>query len=258
MTGHRRSRLLSLVAPIAVWQAAVSTGVVSPSILPPPLVIAEATLGSLGDPSFQGHVVTTLRRTAIASAFASTLGTVIGFAMAANQRVRDVLSPVAAAVFALPTIALFPLLILVLGSTERAIVFTAAIGAFVLVLWNARNGARAVDPVYVDVAVDNGATSRYDLFREVWLPGSLPLVLVGLRLGLSMSLLVVTAVEFVAADSGLGYVLWISWLSYRLPEMYAALVVVGAFGVVITYGLGYLKDWLVPWDADVDRAIVAP
>ncbi|MEF8781117.1 MAG: ABC transporter permease subunit, partial [Haloferacaceae archaeon] len=106
--------------------------------------------------------------------------------------------------------------------------------------------------VYVDVARDNGATSTYALFREVLLPGSLPIVFTGLRLGVSTSFLIVISVELIAGNDGLGYFLWVSWNTYQLHELYAALVVVGAFGILITYGLERLQRYLVPWNADVD------
>jgi NitT/TauT family transport system permease protein len=130
-----------------------------------------------------------------------------------------------------------------------AIVFTAVLGATVLVLWNARTGARTIGSVYVDVARDNGATSTYALYREVLLPGAMPLVLVGIRLGLSTSLLIVVAVEFVAGGDGLGYVLWTAWLAYRLADLWAALVAVGTIGVAVTYGLAAIQRFLVPWNA---------
>jgi NitT/TauT family transport system permease protein len=257
MDRYRSLQLLSLLVPVAVWQLAVGVfGVVSPAILPPPLVIAQNTVASLTDAAFLNHAAVTVRRTVVASAFASVFGTLLGLAMGWTPRLKAVLSPLAAAVFALPTIALLPLVILVLGSTERALVFTAALGAFFLVLWNAMNGARDVETVYLDVARDNGATSRYTLFREVLLPGALPLVLVGVRLGLSTSLLIVVAVEFIVGSAGLGHFLYVSWVAYRLPDVYTTLVVVGAFGIAITYGLAFVQYYLVPWRDTVRRTLV--
>jgi ABC-type nitrate/sulfonate/bicarbonate transport system permease component len=258
MVGSKRTRVLTLLAPILLWQGAVSTGLISPTVLPPPLVIGKRTFTVLSEPGFIDHMLLTLRRTALAAGFASMAGVPIGFGMAANRRLRNLLSPVISAIFALPVIAMFPLLILVLGSTETALVFTAAIGAFILVVWNARNGAKAIDPAYVEVARNNGATSRWALLREVWLPGSLPLVFVGLRLGLSMSLLIVTGVEFVAGNDGLGYVLWISWQSAVLPDLYATLVVIGAIGITVTDGLALLRNRLIPWDDTGERTVIGP
>jgi NitT/TauT family transport system permease protein len=252
MYRDRLYQLGSLLALLVAWELAVGVlGVVSPSVLPTPAVVAATVVQSLGTGRFQTHLATTLWRTVVAAGLASVCGVTVGLAMGWNRNVNAALSPLFAALFPLPAITLFPLLILLLGSDERALVFTAALGAFFLVLWNSANGVRNIDAVYFEVASDNGVGSSYALFREVLLPGSLPLVLVGLRLGLSTSLLIVIAVEFVAGDRGLGYVLWVSWTSYQLPVMYATLVVVGAVGALITYGLAFLSHRLLPWKPDV-------
>ncbi|AOW80722.1 binding-protein-dependent transport system inner membrane protein [Halodesulfurarchaeum formicicum] len=258
MVGPKLTRTLSLALPIVLWQGAVSAGLLDPTFVPPPIEIGQRTLHLLTEANFRGHVYATLRRTGLAAGSSALFGIPIGFAMAANKRIRAVLSPVISAIFALPVIALFPLLILVMGSTEAALVFTGAVGSFILIVWNARNGAKAIDPVYLEVARDNGARSRLAQLREVWLPGALPLVFVGLRLGLSMSLLIVTAVEFVAGTDGLGYVLWISWQASVLPDLYATLVVIGAIGVLVTDGLATLRTRLIPWDRMGDHTIINP
>ncbi|MFW6458345.1 MAG: ABC transporter permease [Halodesulfurarchaeum sp.] len=258
MDWRRRYQLVSLLAPIVLWQAVVSFGIVSTAVLPPPIAIAGRTVTLFGEAGFLEHLIATLRRTALASVFATFGGSLVGFAMAAHRTVRAVLSPVVAAIFALPVVAMFPLVILVLASEGAAIVFTAAVGSFILVVWNARNGARSVDPVFLEVARDNGARSPLALLREVWLPGALPLVFVGARLGLSMSLLIVVAVEFIAGNDGLGYVLWISWQAYQLPGLYATLVVVGGIGLAITEGLARLRERVIPWDQNGHDVVVGP
>jgi len=258
MVVSKEARLLTLLVPVALWQGVVSAGIVSASVLPPPIIIAQRTVSLLGEQAFHEHLFRSVRRTVLAAGVAALVGVPVGFAMAANRRIRNTLSPIISAIFALPVIALFPLIILILGSNEAAIVFTAAVGSFILLVWNARNGADAIDPAYLEVATDQGATSRLSLLKEVWLPGSLPLVLVGLRLGLSMSLLIVTGVEFVAGNSGLGYVLWISWQTGLEPKMYATLVVIGVLGILIADGLTLLRRRLIPWDQASDRTVLGP
>lgn len=244
----------SVVAALLVWQLAVGVfGAVSPSVLPAPTAIGSRTVVLLADPSFLAHVAATVRRTIIASAFAAGFGVVIGVAMGYSDTVRALLGPIFSALYPLPVVALLPLLLLVFGRGDAALIFTAAFGGFFLVAWNAMSGAGGIESVYVDVARDNGATSTYALFREVLLPGSLPVVFTGLRLGLSTSFLIVISVELIAGNNGLGYVMWVSWNTYRLADLYASLVVIGALGMVITYGLASLQRVLVPWDEDTPR-----
>ncbi|MUV90443.1 ABC transporter permease subunit [Halapricum sp. CBA1109] len=254
MDDARLYQACSLAVSLLVWELAVGVfGLLSPTMLPPPSTVASNTAALLAAASFRAHLLDTVYRTLLAAVVGSVLGTAVGLAMGWNRRLKSVLSPLAAAVFPLPTIALLPLVILLVGSNQRALIVTAALGTFFVVLWNAMTGARGIESAHVDVARDNGVTSIARLIREVLLPGSLPLVFVGLRLGLNTSLLITVAAELVAGDSGLGYVLWVSWMSYQIPDLYAALVCASALGVAFTYGIAALYRVAVPWSSDVRR-----
>lgn len=244
----------SAVAVLLLWQLSVDVvGLISPSVLPAPTAIAITTATLATDAGFLAHVGSTLRRTVIASVFAAGFGIVLGLAMGWSDTVRSLLGPIFSALYPLPVVALLPLLILIFGRGDGALIFAAAFGGFFLVAWNAMSAAGGIESVYFDVARDNDATSTYALFREVLLPGSLPVVFTGLRLGLSTSFLIVISVELIAANDGLGYFMWVSWNTYQLAELYASVVVIGAFGIAITYGLEQLQGYLVPWEEETPR-----
>ncbi|AUX08791.1 ABC transporter permease [Halalkaliarchaeum desulfuricum] len=255
MRGRKLAAQFGSVAVVLLfWQLSVDVfGLVSPSVLPAPTAIAVQTAALGVDAGFLAHVASTLRRTVIASVFAAGFGIVIGLAMGWNDTVRSLLGPIFSALYPLPVVALLPLLILIFGRGDGALIFAAAFGGFFLVAWNAMSGAGGIESVYFDVARDNDATSTYALFREVLLPGSLPVVFTGLRLGLSTSFLIVISVELIAANDGLGYFMWVSWNTYQLGELYASVVVIGAFGIAITYGLERLQGYLVPWEEETPR-----
>ncbi len=247
MYHDRLYQTASIVAGLVAWQLAVGT-VVSTDVVLAPTTIAAHTLTLLGEESFVTHVSATLRRTLLASVAATVVGVTVGTSMGWSERVKTALAPLFSAVYPIPVISLLPLVILVVGTGGGAIVFTAALGGYFVMLWNAMNGARQVRSIYVDAAVDNGATGRVALFREVLLPGSLPAIFVGLRLATNTALLLVISAELLIGDSGLGYFLWVSYRTYSLPDVYAALVLAGLVGVGITYGLGRVEETLVAWN----------
>jgi ABC-type nitrate/sulfonate/bicarbonate transport system permease component len=84
----------------------------------------------------------------------------------------------------------------------------------------------------------------------VILPAALPAIFTGLRLGLGLALVALVAVEFIAAKSGLGHLVYRHWQMLSTPEMYAAFVLVGALGLVLTRGLRALQTRLLAWRAD--------
>jgi NitT/TauT family transport system permease protein len=79
------------------------------------------------------------------------------------------------------------------------------------------------------------------------LPAALPAVFTGLRVSAGMSVVVVTAVEFVASDTGLGYLIWNSWQLFQPERMYVGLIVVSLVGALLTGLLLVLERLLLPW-----------
>ena len=89
------------------------------------------------------------------------------------------------------------------------------------------------------------------MFRKVVLPSTLPYIFTGLRLSLGVSLIIIVATEFVAANKGIGFLIWISWQSLVTEKMYAGLIVIAVLGLLFTYGLEKLGRMLMPWGRDI-------
>jgi ABC-type nitrate/sulfonate/bicarbonate transport system permease component len=156
------------------------------------------------------------------------------------------LGPLFTALYALPKIAILPLLLLIFGLTETPRILAVAISVFFVLQINTLAGVRQVDAKVLEAATAYGAAGL-KRFRFVILPGALPFVFSGLRVAAGMAVIVVTSVEFVASDSGLGYLIWNSWQLFQPEQMYVGLVVVSLLGAVMT-GLIILAERLaVPW-----------
>jgi NitT/TauT family transport system permease protein len=108
------------------------------------------------------------------------------------------------------TSALFPLFILWFGLGETSKVMTIMIGVVFLVLINTVTGVKAIDPVLLKAARDLGANQR-QIFMKVVIPGALPNIFTGLRLGAGMALILVFITEIEATKAGLGFLLWESY-----------------------------------------------
>jgi len=143
-----------------------------------------------------------------------------------------------------------PLVSFVLPRGETALIVTAAVTSFFLVSFTTLEGVRQIDPLVVEAARHYGAGGRR-LFTAVLLPGALPYVFTGLRLGLGYALIVVVAVEIVAASRGLGALLWLSWQVLKVEDMYATFLVIAGLGAVLSYGLAALRARLLPWAQDL-------
>jgi NitT/TauT family transport system permease protein len=88
------------------------------------------------------------------------------------------------------------------------------------------------------------------MFTDVAVPGALPHIMTGLKLGMGVALLVIVSAEFVGAHSGVGYVIWTSWQVFQVEKMYVGLVCIAVIGFVSAVLLHWLERVLVPWKRD--------
>ncbi len=244
--------LVGLVA-LSLWEGAARLGLLPSLYMPAPSEIAEALWTSIVRGELGSNLWATLTRVVPGLVIGVVPGLLLGVAMGRSRSVRAVVDPLIAAVHPIPKIALLPLFMIVLGIGEASRIAVVAIAAFFPMLINAMAGVRRISPLYFEVARNYGA-SRLKVFTRVVLPGSLPMVLSGLRLSANVAFLVTIAVEIVAADSGLGALIWLSWEVLRVELLYAVLVVISLFGVTLNLGLGGLATWLAPWQATMEEA----
>ena len=122
----------------------------------------------------------------------------------------------------------------------------AFVGVLYPVLLNAIVGVKSVDPVLVKAARDMGAGGR-QLFWEVMLPGSLPMVIAGLKLGSGVAFILVVASEMLYGQSGLGFQVQDSASILQMNGVFAALLVLCALGVLLFFAVDRLERWAIPW-----------
>jgi len=173
-------------------------------------------------------------------------GVALGLAMGLFWPVRVFLMPIAAAVYAIPKIAVLPLVIIAFGTGEESKLAIVALSIFFLVVLNTMSGVLTIDPSYQDVARNFGA-SRLELFYTVALPGALPAIFTGLRLALGFALIVIVGTEFISQSSGIGSFVWKSWQTLAIKKMFVGLIVIGLMGWLLTIALDLLEKVVMPW-----------
>lgn len=231
---------------LTVWEAAVRSGIYSGLFLPAPTAILAVLARELSTGKLATHLSATLSRLAGGLALGSAAGLLLGLSMGWSRRLREGLNPVIAAIHPIPKIALFPLLIVWLGVGEQSKVVAVAVGAFFPMLLNSMAGVRNINPVHLDLARNSGAGTG-QLFRRVLFPGSIPMILTGLRVSANVAFLSTIGVEMVAAKSGLGSMLWLSWQLFRIDMLYATLVMIAIIGIVLTALIRWLGERTAPW-----------
>ena len=243
---------IAIVSPLvllAAWEWSSGRGVLREAFFPRPSTVAVHLAALAADGTLWSHLTTTLIRIGWAFALAAVLGVVLGLAMGLWRGLREGLDPVLAVIYPIPSILFLPLVGFLVPPGEIALIVTTAVTSFFLIAFTTTHGVRQIDRVVLEAALHYGARG-WRLFTAVLLPGSLPSIFTGLRLGLGFALIVVIAVEIVSSSRGLGALLWLSWQILKVEDMYATFFVIALVGAVLYYGLASLQRRLLPWVQD--------
>jgi ABC-type nitrate/sulfonate/bicarbonate transport system permease component len=249
--GHR-DRIISIASPLALlllWEIAVRAGLVDARFFPEPSRI----LGRLVRLAESGELWTntwaSLQRLFWGALLGMVPALVLGLLVGLYRPVRAIVEPLVAATYPVPKSAILPLILLIFGLGEASKIVMVAIGVFYPVLINSAAGVREIDSIYLDVG-QNFRASRWQVFRTIALPGALPLVMTGIKLGVGMGLILIAIAEMVGAKSGLGYMIWNAWEVLSVETMYVGLLMIALLGFLFTFALNELERWIIPWKAD--------
>jgi ABC-type nitrate/sulfonate/bicarbonate transport system permease component len=248
--GGLSAKPLSLLAVVLAWQllAVLNGGLhfYNPKLFPSPadITLAGWTLAQKGD--LQHHVLSSLYRVFGGFVLAAPVAIVFGILVAKVRWCETIIDPVVEALRPIPTLALLPIVILWFGIGETSKIFFIGYSCFFVIFTTTVLGVRNVDPVLVRAARSLGL-GRWRVYRHVILPSALPDILVGLRLGLSVSFFVIVAAEFIAADTGLGYLINYSRTWFQVDNMMLGAIVIGLLGITSNYLLIGLERRLFRW-----------
>ena len=219
----------------ALWEAVARLGVFPAQFFPPLETIAAAFARLCASGVLPHHAFDTLVRLTAGFGLAACVGIAAGVLMGRSRRAEDVLLPLVSIGAPIPGLAYAPLFLLWFGPGNiPAIALVAFVSAFP-VIYNSWTGVKAVKEIWLRSAQAMGADDRR-LFRAVVLPGALPYIVTGLRLGLAQAWRILVAVEMLAAVPwGLG------WLIFGAQEFLNTDVMLAGIGVIAVIGLGLEK-----------------
>lgn len=253
---HRRvviARTLLCCGILALWQAAVSVGLIDPFWVSSPLLVGEELWHLIASGELLTDVWMTVSEALIAFFISSALGVVCGLLLSRSPFWDEVLAPIVVALNSLPRIALAPLIILWFGVGVTAKVVTAFTLIFFILLVNTLAGAKNVDNDILTIARLMGASKR-DLLWKVTLPSALPWIFAALSIALTYSLLGVIVAEILASNQGLGYLIAASAGNFNTAGVFAALVVLAAIACSFSTAMRKLEGWLLRWKPSLSSA----
>jgi NitT/TauT family transport system permease protein len=248
VSDNTKDRLLAAaiaVTMLASWELAARRLWIDPIIFPPPSLIAKA-LVTLARQDLFHNVGISLMRFFGGVVAGSIPGIIAGLFVGWLPRVRRVVDPFISAIHPLPKIVLFPLFIVMFGVSEWAKVASIALTVFFPTLINSAAGARQISPLYLEV-IRNYGGGRLAAFRHVVLPGSLPMILNGIRIATNLGLLVTIAIEFTVMSPGIGSIIWLALQTMRTENLYAGVVIISLLGISVNAVIQSLLRRVTPW-----------
>lgn len=244
-------RLISFMAPLVVlilWEAAARAGMIDVRFFPAPTSIGRVMWAMAGSGELEINTWATLHRLFLGFIVGAVPGLALGILMGVYRPIRLAIEPLIAATYPIPKSAILPLILLIFGLGESSKIVMVAIGAFYPIAINTTTGVREISSIYFDVG-KNFCAGRWDTFRTIALPGALPFIMTGAKLGAGLSLILIAIAEMMGAKKGLGYMIWSAWETFDVEQMYVGLFVIALIGFLITICFDELERRIIPWKA---------
>jgi NitT/TauT family transport system permease protein len=252
--------VISIVALAALWETAARLGWISDFLFPPPTEVAAALWrqsGPGGNPPYAivFHILNSLYRLLAGVGLALVIGTILGLMIGMTRWGRAIFKPIISAIMPVPTLAWTPILLLVFGVDDRTTITVVFIAASFEVIYNVVAGVEFLS-VRVFWVVQSMGASRLQTFWKVIIPGILPYLITGLKLGVGYAWRALIAAEMLAASSfGLGFMIYDASEYMSMDVIYGGMIAISLLGYVIENLLiGRLEAVTIQkWGVQIER-----
>ncbi len=246
-------RLLPPLVLILVWQGLSSSGIVPAYKLPSPAKVTTGFFDLIRTGMPPGHLLHihiyySLLRVLWGYSLALLVAVPLGLLMGWSDKVRSLIEPLIEMIRPIPPLAWIPIAILWFGIGGKSAAFIIFLGAFFPILLNTISGVLSIDPVLIEAARVLNAGRRF-IFLKVLVPGAIPSILTGMRIGIGIGWMTLVAAEFTGVKQGygLGYMIMTARDIQRSDEIIAGMLVIGSIGLVIDACLKLIERQMIKW-----------
>lgn len=249
VTFHKHERVIlplaTLALFLAVWELVPGLGLVRPIFTSSPSRIVRAA-GWLFSHGLWNDIRISATEFVIGYGLAIAVGIPLGILLGWYRRLHVMFDPFVAALYATPRVALVPLFLLWLGIGLKSKVAIIFLGAVLPVLVNVMAGVKTVDEMQVKCARSFGATDR-QIFFTLAVPGSVPFIVTGIRIGLGRGLVGLYVAELVASTAGIGYMMNLAGATFQTDKFFVGAVILATSGYVLTELIKRLEARFESW-----------
>lgn len=243
---------VSVAFVLITWQLIANARFVPVLFLPGPTDIAQAMVKLFQQGDIWIDMATSGQEFAIGYGMAVVTGLALGLLMGWYTRFQYALDPFVNFFYSTPRIVLVPLFIIWFGIDMQSKIAVIFLGALFPVIINTMAGVRNTEAALLRVARSFGASDAL-IFRRVVLPGAVPFILTGFRLGVGHALTGVVVGELIAARHGVGKLISDAGVTFQTPKMFAGVIIIAGTGMLLTTILQRVENRFQTWRPEIRR-----
>lgn len=238
--------MVSLIIFFGLWEIVVRLGFIEPLFLPAPSAIIKRAIIMLQKNDFWVHIFSSGCRVLVGFAAAALVAVPLGVLLGTSRFAKAIADPLLSFLRPLPSMSWIPLSLLWLGITETQKYSIVFMGSFAPSVLYTIEATRNIDPVLIRAARNLGA-SKYQVMKDVVLPGALPSIIAGLKVMLGIAWTCVISAELVAASKGLGFLIMNGKEMFQTDKVLLGMALISITVMVIDVVFGRLEKLILPW-----------
>jgi NitT/TauT family transport system permease protein len=203
---------------------------------------------SLFTPQYYDHILVSVWRVYAAFAISVLVGAPLGIFLGWSRLTRHLVFPIVELLRPIPPLAWVPLAVLMIPTTEAAVIFVTLLAAFFATVLNTLLGVTSIHENYFRAASCLGY-SRWDVLWRVVVPGALPFIFTGLQIAMGVAWFSLVGGELIAGRSGLGYLIFDAYTQVALPNIFIGMITLGVLGWLSSAFIRLVGHWLVRWQS---------
>ncbi|WP_245303957.1 ABC transporter permease [Agrobacterium bohemicum] len=231
---------------IALAEVGTRSGFISNLTLPRPSAVLETFVQLWQTGLLWKHLLLSLQRLFVGAVMGITVGISVGVLIGLFSYVRAGLVPVVAAVFPIPKIALLPLFVIWFGIDEMSKYALIAFGTFTPTVVATYGAVDNVDRTLIRMGQSFGL-SWWSIIRKIVLPGAFPAILSGLRVSISIAIILLVAAEMLGAQYGVGSYILEAGSLYDLEKLFAGVTILSVMGLIVNFAIGQVEQRFLSW-----------
>ena len=234
---------LAVIAFLILWEIAMPLGVVKVADISRPSLVVKSFFELAASGEIFPHLLVSLKEFVIGFILSLIVGIPLGVVLGRYRFPNLLLDPLLMALYTMPRMAMMPLLVVWFGVGVGATISVVFLGAVFPILINTSVGIQEIDPIWVR-AVRSFGGNEWDIFKKVLLPGAVPPMMAGVRLGVGRGLLGMVVSEMYASTEGIGGQIAIYGNSFRTTELITLIAIVSLLGFLMVDLMRRVEEWV--------------